>query len=72
MQYSTEPGHPLIGITAAGSRLPSSGTMNCDGDAPRVVPVHRWDVDGATTAARFGSFIENADMFDAAAFNISR
>ena len=63
---------PIIGITAVGSMLPADTSFGVCRDAPRVVPLHRWDVDSSVTAARFGSFVEGADRFDAAAFSISR
>lgn len=51
------------------------------GDAPRAVPLARWDVDDFATekaagsarlGTRFGAFVDEAELFDAAAFNISR
>ena len=47
-------------------------TCDCSVDAVRLVPLERWAVDNRITDARFGSFIEGADQFDAAAFNIAR
>jgi hypothetical protein len=45
---------------------------------PAAVPLERWDVDGFAKVspnaleARFGSFVSGAQLFDAAAFSISR
>ena len=72
LQYGSERAGPVIGITAAGSLLPTNASIGTCRDAPRVVPLHRWDVNESATAARFGSFVEGADLFDAAAFSISR
>ena len=47
-------------------------------DAPRHVPLERWDVEdvqrssSVTLEARFGAFVKDADLFDGAAFSISR
>lgn len=59
-----------IGITAMVANLPSTET--CSFDAVRGVPLERWDVDNRTTDARFGSFVREAELFDASAFSISR
>lgn len=72
LQYGSEEGGMVIGITAAGSLLPATRAEGFCRDAPRVVPLERWDVDGSATGARFGSFVEGAEVFDASAFSISR
>ena len=70
---------PLVSIAAVSSLLPgSSGVALIPDDAPSVVPLERWDVDGFAQVspnaleARFGSFVSGAQLFDAAAFSISR
>jgi hypothetical protein len=71
-QVFTEEEGPLLGITAMASLFPTTKAAAAGLDAPRVVPLERWDVDGTVTDARFGSFVTGADMFDASAFSISR
>lgn len=61
----------LIGISAVAATLPACPQSGC-ADAPKVVPLERWDIDASTTAARFGSFVAGAQNFDAATFGISR
>ena len=69
---------PLIGITAIAGLLPTTAEGNTTADAPRPVPLERWDMEevqrgaGSGLEARFGAFVADADLFDAAAFNISR
>ena len=58
-----------MGITAIAASLPAAGLA---ADAPQVVPLERWDVDCGITDARYGSFVADADLFDAASFSISR
>lgn len=72
MQYGSLEGGQALGITAAVCKLPVNRRVKACNDAPRVVPLQRWDVNGMTSGARFGSFVEGADLFDAAAFSISR
>ena len=59
-------------MQAAVSKLPTNKAVQGCRDAPRAVPIHRWDLDSLSGAARFGSFVEGADSFDAAAFSMSR
>ena len=41
-------------------------------DVITPVPLARWDVDAqAGSAARFGGFLQNLDMFDASLFGLS-
>jgi hypothetical protein len=48
------------------------------GDAPQPIPLGRWDIEdypdkaSSRQQSRFGSFVDRAEYFDAAAFNISR
>ena len=47
-------------------------------DAIQPVPLERWDIEDVQRTspvaleARFGAFVMNADLFDGAAFSISR
>lgn len=59
----------LLGVTAISAHLPFQA---CSIDAVRAVPLERWDADNKITDARFGSFVQNADLFDASAFSIAR
>ena len=67
---------PAVGIIAAAGRLPQPPADVAVCDAPRRVPLARWEVDAlgsrGVNEARFGSFVEHADSFDAEAFSISR
>ncbi len=67
-----------VAIAAVAAALPTASVCS---DAPRVVPLGRWDADQYLSAAarevakletRFGAFIAGAELFDAAAFNVSR
>lgn len=69
--------HP-VAIAAISAMLPT--TLAC-GDAPRSVPLERWDAeqyvsagskDAARLETRFGAFVLGAELFDASAFNVSR
>ena len=62
---------PVLAISAMAGNFPTAATRNACDDAPKPVPLERWDVDGGSTGARFGAFVEDADLFDAAAFSIS-
>ena len=68
----------VVGIVALAGALPSPPAGIAAADAPRAVPLERWDVDDVQRAspvaleARFGAFVRDADLFDAAAFNITR
>ena len=73
------PPAPLVTVAAVSGTLPGSSSLALiPEDAPAVVPLERWDVDGFARVspnaleARFGSFVAGAQLFDAAAFNISR
>ena len=61
----------LIGVTAIAGSLPGK-PQNAAFDAPTQVSLNRWDVDGPVTKARFGAFVADAELFDAAAFGIAR
>ena len=67
---------PLVGIAAIAGRLPQPAAGVCSGDAPRRVPLARWETDTglsrAATEARFGSFVAGAELFDADTFGVSR
>ena len=69
---------PLVGITAMAGTLPTGAEGMPTADAVRPVSLGRWDVEDAQRAsgsapeARFGAFICDADLFDGAAFHISR
>jgi acyl transferase domain-containing protein len=58
--------------------LPTCAEGMLSADAVQPVPLERWDVEmlqrasGSGPEARFGAFIASADLFDSAAFNISR
>lgn len=62
----------LVGVTSTAAKLPVVVSGN---DASRTVPLARWDVEENCSKAlesRFGSFVAEAEVFDAAVFNISR
>ncbi len=67
-----------MGLAGTAGGLLPSGCGAPAWDAPRPVPKERWDVEDCMLAsdgareARFGAFVDAADLFDAAAFNISR
>lgn len=61
----------LIGVIAMAASLPGT-SQTPELDAPSTVPLNRWDIDGPVTAARFGAFVADAELFDAAAFGIAR
>ena len=69
-------GAPAVGITAVAGRLPQPPLHVLAPDAPRRVPLGRWEIDApgsqSSIEARFGSFVEGADSFDAEVFGISR
>ena len=62
-----------VGITAIAALLPID-----EHDAPRPVPLERWDIEDVQRSspvaleARFGAFVKDADLFDGAAFSVSR
>lgn len=66
-----------MAIAAVSALLPA---VTASGDAPRLVPLERWDADSAIVSGkssarletRFGAFVAGAELFDAAAFNVSR
>ena len=65
--------HKLIFIQNTSFRGPKTDNS---GDASRIVPRNRWDADVGwfeytTLNRRFGSFVEDPDLFDAAFFKIS-
>ena len=73
---------PLSGQSAArvpvllASSVVRSPVSDSSGDASRLVPSSRWDLDLVPTEPglqprRFGAFLENADMFDAELFGLS-
>ena len=63
-----------MGVTASSVRLPAIRS----GDSCQLIPLVRWDADGYSNNSinaleiRFGSFVDGAQDFDAAAFKISR
>lgn len=70
---------PVVGIISYAELLPlvpHDITNTCD--ASRPVPLERWDVEDVQRTspvpleARFGAFVQDADLFDGAAFSISR
>ncbi len=64
-----------IGVAGTAGGLLPGGCGAPAWDAPRPVPLARWDADahaGAAGGARFGAFLPAADLFDAAAFGVSR
>ena len=69
---------PAIALSSAAGGLLPVGCGGAAWDAPRAVPLERWDVDGMAKAeggahdARFGAFVDAAQLFDASAFNTSR
>ncbi len=71
-------GQQPVAIAAIAAAMPMAPAC---GDAPQAVPVERWDADHYVSAAnkdatkletRFGAFVAGAELFDAAAFNVSR
>lgn len=69
----------VIGITAHAGLLPITPHDAAAGvDAPRRVPLERWDMEDVQRTspvpleARFGAFVQDADLFDGTAFSISR
>ncbi len=67
-----------MAIAAVAATLPSAAAS---GDAQRLVPLERWDVDHFVSSdeksssrleTRFGGFVAGAELFDAVAFNVSR
>ncbi|GAX83383.1 hypothetical protein CEUSTIGMA_g10808.t1, partial [Chlamydomonas eustigma] len=84
--YSESGGLSSVAVMATAWRLPSPGEQAlgssssrsslCWGDTSRPIPTSRWDMEQASSrmgdlSVRFGSFIDNAEMFDAAAFGVS-
>ena len=71
-----EEASPAVGIVATAGSLPQPPADVLARDAPRRVPLTRWEVDALGSQhlneARFGSFVEHADSFDAEVFGISR
>ena len=69
---------PTICITAIAATLPSSSDEMLINDSSQSVPLERWDIEDVqkrsmlAQEARFGSFVTNVDVFDGAAFSISR
>lgn len=69
---------PAVGITAIAAVLPTPAAGLPEDDAPRPVPLERWDIEDVQRSspvameARFGVFVKNVDFFDGAAFSISR
>lgn len=67
-----------VGVTAMVGLLPQAASGLPSSDAPRLVPLERWDVDDiqrgspVSLEARFGAFVNGADAFDGAIFGISR
>lgn len=59
----------LIAVKAVSTLLPEAASCI---DAPKPVPLERWDTDFGTSNARFGGFVCGAEQFDAAAFGVSR
>ncbi len=65
---------PAVAITTIAALLPTHE----HNDAPRPVPLERWDIEDVQRSspvaleARFGAFVKDADLFDGAAFSISR
>ena len=76
--YGDDFARPGVGINAIAAVLPSPAPGMPDNDAPRPVPLERWDVEDVQKSspvaleARFGSFVKDADLFDGVAFSISR
>ena len=62
-----------VAITTVAAMLPTQ-----EHDAPRRVPLDRWDIEDVQRCspvaleARFGAFVKDAELFDGAAFSISR
>ena len=61
----------MLAVSAMAGIFPTAAMGNPCNDAPKPVPLERWDVDGGGTGARFGAFVKGADLYDAAAFSIS-
>lgn len=68
-----------MAIISMATMLPATASDNSD--APCCVPLERWDTEQYSSTsgkeagrleARFGAFVIGAEMFDAAAFNVSR
>ena len=76
--YGDDFARPGVGINALAAVLPSPAPGMPDNDAPRPVPLERWDVEDVQKSspvaleARFGVFVKNTDLFDGVAFSISR
>lgn len=76
--YEDSEADAIVGVTAVAGLLPAAapGLPGCD--APRLVPLERWDVEDVQRGspvpleARFGAFVDGADAFDGAIFGISR
>jgi len=71
--------HPVIGVSALSTRTYEDILKQLQpADAPRRVPLMRWDVDGDAdiglhnVAVQFGVFIDGIACFDAEAFGLSR
>ena len=67
-----------MAISAAVGMLPEQPYHSCAHDAPRRVPLERWDVANFQKVspnsldAQFGSFLQDIDSFDASIFGVSR
>lgn len=65
-------------LAAAGTLPQPRNDTSFAADAPSVVPLARWDVDGFAKIspnkleARFGAFVKGAESFDGSVFRISR
>jgi acyl carrier protein len=71
--------HPVIGVSALSTRTHEDILKQLQpADAPRRVPLMRWDVDAGggvglhNVAVQFGVFIDGIASFDAEAFGLSR
>lgn len=68
-------GRQPVAIAAMVATHPAAAAS---GDAPQPIPLGRWDVEdypdkaSSRQQSRFGSFVDCAEYFDAAAFNMSR
>ena len=70
--------HAVIHVLGVSGRLPESRTPQLAKDAPSVIPLERWDIDGFAKLSVnkwepcFGSFILGAQQFDRSIFRLSR
>lgn len=77
-EHQGESTWPFIGIISIASVIPSPAGGMPMHDAPRPVPFERWNIEDVQQTspialeARFGAFIEDANLFDGMAFSISR